>query len=388
MEGTAARGSDASGSEQALPQSLVLEHVSPATRLLEKRRQMFEVQEALDAQKEEFARREEAFHRREEGLRKKDLELQESLIKFNKFLQENESKRNRAEKRAQEEAKQRRAKEAEIAKLKTELETMKGEFSKLEDVVSRNLKYQRYLETVQEAVPEDYPEVSDLLNRYKTLKDANADLTHRLQQHEHMNESKRGEYVHYTKEQTNDILNSNNMIASMQKALENAESDAFRVQNELDSQIRSTSDRTLEIGQALMAIDNLLQRCTSKKHGNYLKHFQASEDPQQAVQNKHLDELARKGKAAMSELDVIAAYIVDFRSIVDEMRSAGGRYRDPAAAPFGSGNGAGSAGSTEGAQAGDAAHHGHGASSGEHTANAELSASTSTSFNRNKNSKK
>ena len=42
----------------ALPQTLTLDHVSPATRLLEKRRQMFEVQEALDAQKEEFARRE------------------------------------------------------------------------------------------------------------------------------------------------------------------------------------------------------------------------------------------------------------------------------------------------------------------------------------------
>ncbi len=41
-----------------LPQTLTLDHVSPATRLLEKRRQMFEVQEALDAQKEEFARRE------------------------------------------------------------------------------------------------------------------------------------------------------------------------------------------------------------------------------------------------------------------------------------------------------------------------------------------
>ena len=36
-----------------------------ATRLLEKRRQMFEVQEALNAQKDEFNRRENAFRRRE-----------------------------------------------------------------------------------------------------------------------------------------------------------------------------------------------------------------------------------------------------------------------------------------------------------------------------------
>ena len=87
--------------ERELPQTLTLDHVSPATRLLEKRRQMFEVQEALDAQKEDFERREHAFGQREDALRKKDLALQESLIKFNKFLQENESKRNRAEKRCQ-----------------------------------------------------------------------------------------------------------------------------------------------------------------------------------------------------------------------------------------------------------------------------------------------
>ena len=36
---------------------MVLEHVSPATRLLEKRRQMFEVQEALEQQKTEFNRK-------------------------------------------------------------------------------------------------------------------------------------------------------------------------------------------------------------------------------------------------------------------------------------------------------------------------------------------
>ena len=58
------------GRNKSLPQTLTLDHVSPATRLLEKRRQMFEVQEALDAQKEEFARREDAFRRREETLRK------------------------------------------------------------------------------------------------------------------------------------------------------------------------------------------------------------------------------------------------------------------------------------------------------------------------------
>lgn len=245
------------------------------------------------------------------------MELQESLIRFNKFLQENESKRNRAEKRAHEEAKQRRQKENDIAKLDSELSSMKVEYNKLEQTVGKNLKYQKYLETVQEAMPEDYPEVIDLLNRYQTLDDANADLTERLQRYEDLNESKRAEFVHYTKEQTNDILNFNNKIAFMQKGLENSESEALRMQNEVDGHIRSISDRTLEIGQALIAINNLLQRCTSKKHGNYLKHFQASEDQRDQREDKRVDELTRKGKSAISELDVIAAYIVDFQAIVE-----------------------------------------------------------------------
>lgn len=42
---------------RALPGSLAMANVSPATRLLEKRRQMFEVQEALEVQKQEFARK-------------------------------------------------------------------------------------------------------------------------------------------------------------------------------------------------------------------------------------------------------------------------------------------------------------------------------------------
>ncbi|RYE82668.1 MAG: DUF4200 domain-containing protein [Methanosarcinales archaeon] len=132
---------------------MFVDNVSQQTRLLEKRRQVFEVEEALSAQKEEFARREvwcaaappytrlvtglqaahhqtlwtarrgvlacantvqEAFRRREEGLRKKDLELQETLIRFNQIITENDTKRTRAEKRSGEETVAVQQKEMEI----------------------------------------------------------------------------------------------------------------------------------------------------------------------------------------------------------------------------------------------------------------------------------
>ena len=69
-----------------VPVQLTLDHVSPATRFLEKQEQMRTVQRNLEKQKDEYSRKEELFKRKEEGLRKRDLELQEALVLFDKFL--------------------------------------------------------------------------------------------------------------------------------------------------------------------------------------------------------------------------------------------------------------------------------------------------------------
>jgi len=79
------------------------------------------------------------------------------------------------------------------------------------------------------------------------------------------------------------------------------------------------SDKTLELGQVLMAVENLLQRCTSKRHGAILKHTETKKDDQQnqmkVVHAAKTDETARKGRQAMVDLEVISAYMVDFAQI-------------------------------------------------------------------------
>lgn len=76
----------------------------------------------------------------------------------------------------------------------------------------------------------------------------------------------------YVKERTNEILNFNNAIASLQKQLERAEAKRLRVQMEMDGSIRSASEKTLELGMILMAVSNLLQRATCQDHGVNIKH--------------------------------------------------------------------------------------------------------------------
>eukprot|EP00904_Undaria_pinnatifida_P007856 jgi/Undpi1/41/HiC_scaffold_1.g00041.m1 len=310
------------------PPNFLLDHVSPATRLLEKRRQMFEIQEALEAQKEEFSRREDAFRRREDALRKKDLELQESLIKFNKFLQENESKRNRAVKRAGDERKQREQKEQEITKLKKQCRERQDEETRLRRDLEEHRRYHDFLAQVVEAATEDYPEVQDLLKRFTTLKDANKNLNEAQTRDEGETERLRSEFSSYTKERTNDILNESNEIAGLQKRLELSGREVHLLQNELDNKIRSMSDRTLEMGQVLGAVANILDRCVGARAKRGMAGA-ASKTVEARVVNgkagpacksgpKKLEDLEAEGKLAMDRLEDIANYMGDYRDIVEE----------------------------------------------------------------------
>ena len=64
---------------------------------------MVEVEHALIAQKEEFQMRMESLQQRTEELDRKEQQLKESLLKFDKFLKENDAKRARAIKKSAEE---------------------------------------------------------------------------------------------------------------------------------------------------------------------------------------------------------------------------------------------------------------------------------------------
>ena len=300
----------------SLPQTLMFDHVSPATRLLEKRRQMFEVQEALNSQKEEFARREDAFRRREDGLRRKDLELQESLIKFNKFLQENESKRNRALKRASEEKKQRELKEKEIEKLEAQLKSKLKEESMMKEEVEKNLKYQDYLENVVQTMSKFFPEISDILNRYKTLRDANSYLIEKHHADEGSNDKLQKEFISFKKFKENQILNESNEIAEMQLKLEKGVTKTMRAQQDIDKLTLEASEKSLELGQIVSSVANILERCEESFRIRHNKpHIDRSSDKLIGLS------IAEQCAKTKSKLDDIEMFMVDYKEIISEFCS-------------------------------------------------------------------
>jgi len=295
-----------------LPQQLTLDHVSPATRLLEKRRQMFEVQEALDAQKEEFQRREATFKRREEMLKKKDLELQESLIKFNKFLQENDSKRSRAEKKEKDEVKQRLVKEQEITKLQEALMQQKEQRRVMTIELDKMMKHQSFLESVLDAT-EEFPEITDLLSRYETLDAAHSDLISRQVQAEEHNEAERHELTQFVRDKTDEILGANNTIAELQKLQELTISHTREGESQSDRRLQDVSERTLQLGQVMMACDNIYHRCSTfnpdvqRSRGDYLA---------KASKGEQVDD---ETEVVIDKLSFICAFITDYAGIIKSL---------------------------------------------------------------------
>lgn len=256
-----------------LPVSLTLEHVSPVTRLLEKRKQMLLVQENLDVQKEEYNRKEELFKRREENLRKKDLELQEALVLFNKFLKENEQKRRRADLRATEEMKKKMKWEHQILERAKDLNILKEKCKKLRRNVEKNDQYQSYLQNVYEENSNLFDDISQIISRYLTLKQTHDYLLRVQSELNERNESLRNEYNTFKKEQYNFTLSKNNEIASYSRELE----ECVKKTSELNETIINEEKQEIQTQrlttQIMLASENLYSRCRRhlselrKRHG-------------------------------------------------------------------------------------------------------------------------
>ena len=208
---------DINGRSGSDPIQLTLDHVSPATLLLEKRREMLEIQQALDSQKEEYGRKQAMFHRREQQLRKKDLELQENLCQFNKFLKDKSDKRQQYLKKSEDEKRVKLQKDKEIQQKHLELKNIIKICNNLELEFKQHEKYEKYLEIIKQKSYQEFPEIEYILKRYNLLNDARKSLEEKEKTSSKKLESLRLELLEFTKEQNNKYLDLNNEKQRLQR---------------------------------------------------------------------------------------------------------------------------------------------------------------------------
>jgi len=165
-------------------------------------------------------RQEDAFKRQEDLIRERDLAIQEELIKYCKFLQENDAKKARAEKRYQEEKEARLKKQQEIASLDEQLQDLQKNSSKLDKKVQALKKYEDYLESVIKAHSDQYSDQGELLKRHEVLEKSNQTLRDHQMKLEEELERLRIDAAQFEKQKNEEILTLNNELASLTKDLD------------------------------------------------------------------------------------------------------------------------------------------------------------------------
>ncbi|KAJ3394431.1 Cilia- and flagella-associated protein 73 [Entophlyctis sp. JEL0112] len=268
--------------------------LTPATRLLEKRREMLEVENGLAQQKEEFAVKMDALKQRSDELARKEMQLKESLLKFDKFLKA----RFAAIKKAIDERKTRDQKELEMQVLRKQVVHQSTRKDKSGRAVETYLMYQRFLESVLEST-EEFGEIKDIIARFDTLAATNQELIDRARESQDRIERDRAMLINSTEEKNTLILNFNNEIAKLQTRLEEAQMKSAKCQLEWDQTLKNATAKTLELGQIKMATNNLF-----------------------SIVKTHLNSKQSNVTDTKVQLDRIQQFILDLSAISSEQQAA------------------------------------------------------------------
>lgn len=241
---------------------------SQSTLLLQKKKEMMDVQQQLDRKKDEYRQRMQACQERELELSSKQDQLRDRVQKFDKFLRDNDTKRARAFRKEQEEVKAHDGKVVETRSLADSLNQLSGARASVERTLAHDERYERYLLHVCDTT-EDFQEIADILMRHATLVASSDDLLSRVTRATADAEETRATLASYVKEAQTETLVLNSEIAALQQQLEAETSIVEQREAVINRNEGGAKERSRELGEITMAIQNIHARCIrSKLHGS------------------------------------------------------------------------------------------------------------------------
>ncbi|TPX38275.1 hypothetical protein SmJEL517_g00286 [Synchytrium microbalum] len=240
-----------------------------ATLLLQKKREMMDVQSQLDRKRQEFAKRMEECREKQEELRTKQKQIRDRVAKFEKFLKDNDAKRVRANSKALTERKIREQKEKEIIQLHKLLQAEQFKNSATMKLTNSYQTYEAYLQRVVDCLPPDYleinePHITDILARHGTLVDTAADLAKILINRNEEIEAGQIRLAALMKEGSDQVLLCNSMLGTKQKKLDSVRQQCAILEQRLEERDRTGKERMRTLGEAKLAINNLYDRVTMR----------------------------------------------------------------------------------------------------------------------------
>ncbi|XP_077164695.1 cilia- and flagella-associated protein 73 isoform X5 [Paroedura picta] len=191
--------------------------------LLEKRRELAAVEQALLAQKED-----------------------------------SDAKRGRALRKAEEEQQEAAKRGDEAEYLQQEIARLLSLKEKLRQRLEAHKPFPEYLQKVVEKAKQ-FQEIPELISRFQTLIATQAKLAQRELVNREALEEEHARLQKYLEESSNQILRQNNQIAQMQAQLEQAQIRVHEGESVWNRIQNTAAEKTLEVGQIRLAALNLFQ---------------------------------------------------------------------------------------------------------------------------------
>ena len=180
----------------------------------------------------------------------------------------------------------------------------------IERKVNAMHKYEEFLEKVKTQYSDEFSEMTDILNRYETLKKTNKTLVDENQKLQEELDKLTNDAAAYEKDKTNEILGMNNSIAELQKTLERAEDEKNRLQRSVEEGVKDSRIESKQLSQLLMAICNLYWKCKDRRNKLKLKW------DGEGKETDPFPPTSAAIKKAENQLDMIGQFILHYNTII------------------------------------------------------------------------
>ncbi|XP_008306250.1 uncharacterized protein CCDC197 [Cynoglossus semilaevis] len=263
------------------------------TLVLKKQAELDEVDQRLAVRRQEFKNSVVDLSQRKSDLEMKYQLTKERAIKFEKFVTENEMKRQRAMKKYGEAREQNVMRQREIEELTEQLKKLRARHEVLKERMTKYQIYEDYLMKTLNYFPRNHFDngsdslVMPIIQRHETLSVTNQELLQRLGRLEEVVEEGQQKLHSMKQEHGTRKLKVNKEITELQAELDMLKEKNKQAEVNLLMMHSLSREKVEEVGSLLMAINNLAEQC-------YLPDYGALED-----------------MSVLTMLDMVKEYILD-----------------------------------------------------------------------------
>lgn len=244
---------------------LVPESKTGLERLIDKKRQSYDLQVELDNKKHQHAIKMSQFRAKAEELERKNLENQEEVISKDQYIRDNSEKRRVEEDRLTMEQGMLQDKQRELREWQEKHKKLLEQKAEIEAQLTASLPYKEYLDSVFDAAPEmvsnsSINEVQGIVMKHRTMKEWIGRLQVRLMRSKQELQKLREAMQMYDESSTNCTVEIDYQIKRIAKTEEDSFKAFGRQRHQQEVDANNNRVKAEEAAVIRLAIDNMFQK--------------------------------------------------------------------------------------------------------------------------------